>query len=132
MKLEGTFYAAETIKNYQCQTGPTMGNSNYVYVTLPESSFKATGTEMTFNIQMDINKWFEEALNRLSKVDRKKKMRMRRKVRDEVYFLLTWAQPTPAMIINRWEERMSDVFLAMPYGLKDELLRLLVKKMEIS
>ena len=81
---------------------------------------------------MDINKWFEEALNRLSKVDRKKKMRMRRKVRDEVYFLLTWAKPTPTMIINRWEERMSDVFLAMPYGLKDELLRLLVKKMEMT
>ena len=81
---------------------------------------------------MDINKWFDEALNRLSKVDRKKRMRMRRKVRDEVYFLLTWEKPTPSMIINRWEERMSDVFLAMPYGLKDDLLRLLVKKMEMT
>jgi hypothetical protein len=80
---------------------------------------------------MDINKWFDEALNRLSKVDRKKRMQMRRKVRDEVYFLLTWAKPTPSMIINRWEERMSEVFLAMPYGLKDDLLRLLVKKMEM-
>ena len=59
---------------------------------------------------MDINKWFDEALNRLSKVDRKKKMRMRRKVRDEVYFLLTWQKPTPSMILNRWEEKMSDVF----------------------
>jgi hypothetical protein len=36
------------------------------------------------------------------------------------------------MIINRWEERISDVFIAMPYGLKEDLLRLLVKKMEIS
>ena len=81
---------------------------------------------------MDINKWFDEALNRLSKVDRKKRMRMRRRVRDEVYFLLTWEKPTPSMIINRWEERMSDVFLAMPYGLKDDLLRLLVKKMEMT
>ena len=81
---------------------------------------------------MDINKWFDETLNRLSKVDRKRKMRMRRKVRDEVYFLLTWQKPTASMIINRWEERMSDVFLAMPYGLKDDLHRLLVKKMEMS
>lgn len=80
---------------------------------------------------MDINKWFDEALNRLSKVDRKKKMRMRRKVRHEVYFLLTWAKPTPSMIINGWEERMSEVFLAMPYDLKDDLLRLLVKKVEM-
>ena len=81
---------------------------------------------------MDINKWFEEALNRLSKIDRKRKMRMRKKIRDEVYFLLTWQKPTASMVINRWEERMSDVFLAMPYGLKDELTRLLVKKMETS
>lgn len=80
---------------------------------------------------MDINKWFEDALNRLSNVDRQKKMRMRRKIRDEVYFLLTWQKPTPSMIINRWEERMSDVFRAMPYGLKEDLVRLLVKKMEI-
>jgi len=80
---------------------------------------------------MDINKWFEDTLNRLSKVDRKQKMRMRRKVRDEVYFLLTWEKPSPLMIINRWEERMNEVFQAMPYGLKDELTRLLVKKMEV-
>lgn len=79
---------------------------------------------------MDINKWWEEALNRLSKVERKEKMRMRKKIRDEVYFLLTWQKPTPAMIINRWEERMSDVFRAMPFGLRDDLVRLLVKKME--
>jgi hypothetical protein len=79
---------------------------------------------------MEINKWFEEALNRFSKVDRKAKMRMRRKVRDEVYFLLAWEKPTPSMIMNRWEERMSDVFRAMPYGLKEDLLRLLLKKME--
>jgi hypothetical protein len=80
---------------------------------------------------MDINKWFEDALNRLSKVERKQKMRMRRKVRDEVYFLLTWEKPTPSMIINRWEDRMNDVFQAMPYGLKDELVRLLAKKAEV-
>ena len=59
MKLEGKFYEADTVKNYQCHTGPTMGNPNFIYVTLPESSFTASGTEMTFNIQMDINKWFE-------------------------------------------------------------------------
>lgn len=79
---------------------------------------------------MDINKWWEDALNRLPKVERKAKMRMRRKIRDEVYFLLTWQKPTPTMIINRWEERMSDVFRAMPFGLKDDLVRLLTKKME--
>ncbi len=80
---------------------------------------------------MDINKWFEDALSRLSKIERQKKMKMRRKIRDEVYFLLTWEKPTPSMIINRWEERISDVFRVMPYGLKEDLLRLLIQKMEI-
>jgi hypothetical protein len=79
---------------------------------------------------MEINKWFEEALNRLSKVDRKMKMRMRKKIRDEVYFLLTWEKPTPSMIMNRWEDRISDFFKVMPYGLREDLLHLLVKKME--
>ena len=80
---------------------------------------------------MDINKWFEDSLSQLSKVDRQQKMRMRKKIRDEVYFLLTWEKPTPSMIINRWEDRISDVFKAMPYGQKEDLMRLLVKKMEI-
>ena len=79
---------------------------------------------------MEINKWFEEALNRLPKVDRKTKMRMRKKIRDEVYFLLTWEKPSPSMIMNRWEERISDFFKVMPYGLRDDLLHLLVARME--
>lgn len=79
---------------------------------------------------MEINKWFEEALNRLSKVDRKMKMRMRKKIRDEVYFLLTWEKPTPSMIMNRWEDRIGDFFKVVPYGLRDDLLHLLVKSIE--
>lgn len=79
---------------------------------------------------MEINKWFEEALNRLSKVDRKAKMRMRKKIRDEVYFLLTWEKPTPSMIMNRWEDRIGDFFKVMPYGLRDDLLHLLAKRIE--
>lgn len=79
---------------------------------------------------MEINKWFEEALNRLSKVDRKTKMRMRKKIRDEVYFLLTWEKPTPSMIMNRWEDRIGDFFKVMPYGLRDDLLHLLAKRIE--
>ena len=79
---------------------------------------------------MEINKWFEEALNRLSKVDRKTKMRMRKKIRDEVYLLLTWEKPTPSMIMNRWEDRIGDFFKVMPYGLRDDLLHLLAKRIE--
>jgi hypothetical protein len=79
---------------------------------------------------IELHEWFEDALSRTAKVERKDKMRMRRKIRDEIYLLLTWEQPTPTGILNRWEDRLSDVFLALPYGLKDDLLRLLKKKME--
>ena len=80
---------------------------------------------------LEISKWFETALGRMSRVDRQKKMRMRRKIRDEIYLLLTWERPTPSMIFNRWEERLSDVFKALPYDSKDELLKLLLKKMQM-
>ena len=57
---------------------------------------------------MEINKWFEEALNRFYMVYRKTKISMLKKFRDEVYFLLTWEKPTPSMIMNRWEDRIGD------------------------
>jgi hypothetical protein len=59
MKLEGKFNQNDTIKNYQYHSGPTMGNPNYVEVSLPASSFSASGSMMTITIQMDINKWFD-------------------------------------------------------------------------
>ena len=78
----------------------------------------------------ELRMWFEGALNRTSKkVDKQKKMRMRRKIRDEILLLLTWEKPSPSAIIKRWEDRMFDVFQIMPFGFKDELLRLLIDKM---
>lgn len=74
--------------------------------------------------------WFEEALNRTPKtVDKQKKMRMRKKIRDEIFLLLTWENPRPSAIIKRWEDRLFDVFQIMPFGFKDELLKLLIDKM---
>ena len=79
----------------------------------------------------DLRMWFEEALNRSGKrVEKQKKMRMRRKVRDEIFFLLTWEKPSPSAILNRWEDRLFDVFQIMPFGFKEELLLLLVNKTE--
>ncbi len=59
MKLEGKFDQNDTIKNYQCHTGPTMGNANYIHISLQGSSFTASGSMKTLTINMDINKWFE-------------------------------------------------------------------------
>ncbi len=78
----------------------------------------------------DLRMWFEDALNRTpKKVDKQKKMKMRKKVRDEIFFLLTWEKPSPSAIMKRWGDRMFDVFQVLQFGFKDELLRLLIDKM---
>jgi hypothetical protein len=78
----------------------------------------------------EIRKLFEEGLNRAQRADKSQKMRMRRKIRDEVFNLLTWEKPTAAAIINRWEERLQDAFNVMPFGFKEELFKMLVDKMQ--
>lgn len=79
---------------------------------------------------IEIRKLFEEGLTRAQSADRRQKMRLRRKIRDEVFNLLTWEKPSPAAIMNRWEERLQDVFRVMPYGFKEELFDLLIEKMQ--
>ena len=59
MKLEGKFDENGTIKNYQCHTGPTMGNPNFIEVSLPVSQFTTSNNELTITIGMKINKWWE-------------------------------------------------------------------------
>jgi hypothetical protein len=81
---------------------------------------------------LDIRQFFEDALNQAQRADRRKKMRMRRRIRDEVFNLLTWEKPTPTGIMNRWEERLNDVLKVMPFGFREELFRLLVDRMQHS
>ena len=78
----------------------------------------------------EIRQFLEDGLNQAQRADKRQKMRMRRKVRDEVFNLLTWEKPTPTGIMNRWEERLQDVLKVMPYGFKEELLKMLVAKMQ--
>ena len=78
---------------------------------------------------MEIRQVFEDAIGRSQRADKRQKMRFRRKIRDEVFLLLTWERPTPTGIMNRWEERLQDVFKVMPYGFKEELFRMLTDKM---
>jgi hypothetical protein len=80
---------------------------------------------------LDLRNFFEEALSRAQKADKQQKMRMRKKIRDEVFILLTWEKPTPKAILNRWEERLQDVFKVMPFGFKEELFKILMDKMTI-
>ena len=78
----------------------------------------------------EIRQLFEEGLNQARSADKRQKMRMRRKIRDEVYNLLTWEKPTAAAIMNRWEERLQDVFNVMPFGFREDLFKMLVDKMQ--
>ena len=80
---------------------------------------------------LEFTQWFEMALNQATKVERQDKMKMRRKIRDELYILLGWESPTPDVIFNRWEERLENVFKVMNPGLKDDLFRLLKKKLSM-
>ena len=78
----------------------------------------------------EIRQFFEDGLGQAQGADKRQKMRMRRKIRDEVFNLLTWEKPTPTAIMNRWEERLQDAFKVMPYSFKEELFKLLVDKMQ--
>ena len=80
---------------------------------------------------LELRNFFEEALSRAQKADKQQKMRMRKKIRDEVFLLLTWEKPTPKAILNRWEERLQAIFKVMPFGFKEELFKILMDKMTI-
>jgi len=58
MKLEGKVDSLGVINNFQAHTGPTMNNSNFIEVIVPNSAFTAEGDTTTINIKMDINKWW--------------------------------------------------------------------------
>jgi len=79
---------------------------------------------------LELRQFFEDALVRSQRADKRQKMRMRRKIRDEIYLLLTWEKPTPTGIMNRWEERLHDSFEIMPFGFKEELFKMLIDKMK--
>lgn len=77
----------------------------------------------------DLNDFFEESLNRAQKIDRQQKIHLRKKIRNELFFLMGWELATPAAVISRWEERLNDVLEFMPFGFKDELTHRLVDKL---
>ena len=79
---------------------------------------------------LELRQLFEDALVRSQRADKRQKMRMRKKIRNEIFLLLTWEKPTPTGIMNRWEERLHDVFNIMPLGFKEELLKMLIDKMK--
>jgi hypothetical protein len=72
---------------------------------------------------------FEEALNRAQRVDKQQKIQFRKKIRNELFSLMAWELATPAGIISRWEERLSDVLAVLPFSFKDDITRVLVERL---
>jgi hypothetical protein len=72
---------------------------------------------------------FEEALNRAQRVDKQQKIKFRKKIRNELFSLMAWELATPAGIISRWEERLSDVLAVLPFNFKDEVTQVLMDKL---
>jgi hypothetical protein len=80
---------------------------------------------------IEFSTWFEMVLSQATKLPRKDKMKMRKKIRDELYALLLWEKPTADVIFNRWEERLGRVFSVMRPDSRQELFKLLKKKLTL-
>jgi hypothetical protein len=77
----------------------------------------------------DITDLFEEALSRAQRVNKQQRIQFRKKIRNELFSLMAWELATPAGIISRWEERLSDVLAVLPFSFKDDMTRVLVDKL---
>jgi hypothetical protein len=80
---------------------------------------------------LQMMEFFEDAMNRSVRLEKQRKIQLRRKIRNELYSLMGWDLATPEAVMSRWEDRLSDVFLSMPYGFKDDLFKLLVDKLRV-
>ncbi len=59
MQLDGKFDSATLVKNYAVHMGALNGVQRYIPIRLLQSSFTAKGTDLTVNLAMNINEWFE-------------------------------------------------------------------------
>jgi hypothetical protein len=61
MKFEGRYDSLDTgvIRSFNIHTGATMGNQNYIEITLPFSETAIRSNSWMINISMDLNEWFQ-------------------------------------------------------------------------
>ena len=77
----------------------------------------------------DLYEKFEEALNRAQRLDKQQRIHFRKKIRNELFALMSWELATADAIMSRWEDRFYDVFAALPLGFKDEIAKALAEKL---
>jgi hypothetical protein len=78
---------------------------------------------------LEFSEFFESALTRAANMDKQQKIRLRRKVRNELYSMLGFEFIAADAVMSRWNERLSDIFQLAPYGFEEELLRVLIYKL---
>jgi hypothetical protein len=76
----------------------------------------------------EIRDMLDKGLNLIRSVDRVEKMRMRKRIYDQVELLAEFKKPTVKQIYARLEEKLSDVFDLYPYGFCEDFKKLLLKK----
>ena len=61
MKFEGKYdsLGMGVIKNFNLHTGGTMGNQNFVEISLPLTPFTVDGNSWNINLEMDLNEWLQ-------------------------------------------------------------------------
>jgi hypothetical protein len=77
----------------------------------------------------DLHDMFEEALNRAQRLDKQRRIHFRKKIRNELFTLMSWELASASAIMSRWEDRLSDVFSALPLGFKNEITNALTEKL---
>jgi len=78
----------------------------------------------------DIHLFFEDALKRVQGIDRIERIKIRGRIRRELNNIIGWKNPTPDRILRRWDSRLSDVFSLFPYWFRDDLQKMLSKKIK--
>ena len=78
----------------------------------------------------DIRLLFEDALKRTQKIDRIERIKIRGRIRRELNNIIGWKNPTPDRILRRWDSRLSDVFSILPHQFRDDLQKMLSKKIK--
>ncbi|MCK7515861.1 MAG: hypothetical protein MZV70_75750 [Desulfobacterales bacterium] len=77
----------------------------------------------------DLHDMFEEALNQAQRLDKQQRIHLRKKDPQRAFALMSWELATASAIMSRWEERLSDVFSALPFGFKDAMATALTEKL---
>ncbi len=76
---------------------------------------------MSEDMVREMNEMIENQLQCVQGLDRIEKMKMKTKIRQQSKWLGAVLNPSPKIILEKMQNKMPDVFSALPYGFRDEL-----------